>query len=74
MTKVSHYDVRVMTTCVGGLCQDLVLAARAVRTDRRFTIAAVLALGLAIGINNSVFTLINTARHKGTMDTMDTKP
>ena len=29
--------------------------------DRRFTMAAVMALGLGIGVNNSVFTIINMA-------------
>jgi putative ABC transport system permease protein len=46
---------------MSGLRQDVTFAVRMLLKDRRFTIAAVLALGLAIGVNNSVFTLINTA-------------
>ena len=41
--------------------RDLQFAARLLIKDRRFTIAAVLALGLGIAVNNSVFTLVNTA-------------
>jgi putative ABC transport system permease protein len=44
-----------------GVWQDVVFAARVLAKDRRFTVAAVLALALAIGVNNSVFALINTA-------------
>jgi len=44
-----------------GIRQDINFAARMLAKDRRFTAAAVIALGLAIGVNNSVFTLINTA-------------
>lgn len=46
---------------LGGISQDLAFAVRGLVRDRRFTIAAVAALGLAIGVNNSVFALINTA-------------
>ena len=41
--------------------QDVRFAARLLAKDRRFTVAVVLALGLGIGVNNSVFTVINTA-------------
>ena len=41
--------------------RDVQFAVRLLIKDRRFTIAAVLALGLGIGVNNSVFTLVNTA-------------
>ena len=40
---------------------DLRFAARMLVKDRRFTVAVVLALGLGIGVNNSVFTIINAA-------------
>ena len=40
---------------------DLRFAARMLIKDRRFTVAVVLALGLGIGVNNSVFTIINAA-------------
>ena len=40
---------------------DVTTATRALAKDRRFTIAAIVALGLAIGVNNSVFALINAA-------------
>ena len=40
--------------------QDVRFGARMLAKDRRFTIAAVLALGLGIGVNNSVLTIVNT--------------
>ena len=40
---------------------DARLAVRVLASDPRFTAAAVLALGLGIGVTNSVFTVINTA-------------
>ena len=40
---------------------DVRFAARMLAKDPRFTVAVVLALGLGIGVNNSVFTVINTA-------------
>jgi predicted permease len=43
------------------LWQDVRFAARLLAKDRSFTIAAVIALGLAIGLNTSVFAIINTA-------------
>jgi putative ABC transport system permease protein len=41
--------------------QDLRFAVRLLVKDRRFTIAASLALGLGMAVNNSVFAIINTA-------------
>jgi putative ABC transport system permease protein len=46
---------------MGGLWQDLQLAVRLLAKDRRFTIATVIALGLGIGVNTTVFSLINLA-------------
>lgn len=46
---------------MGGLGQDLRLAFRLLAKDRRFTIAAVVALGLGIGVNTTVFATINAA-------------
>jgi hypothetical protein len=43
------------------LWQDVRFAARLLVKDRSFTIAAVVALGLAMGLNTSVFAIINTA-------------
>ena len=43
------------------LWQDLRLAVRLLAKDRGFTIAAVVALGLAMGLNTSVFAIINAA-------------
>ena len=43
------------------LWQDVRFAARLLARDRGFTIAAVVALGLAIGLNASVFAIINAA-------------
>ena len=44
-----------------GLWSDFRLAARLLAKDRRFTLAAVIALALGIGLNASVFAIINTA-------------
>lgn len=46
---------------MGGLWTDLQLAVRLLAKDRRFTLAAVVALGLGIGLNTSVFAIINAA-------------
>jgi len=43
------------------ISQDVRFGVRMLAKDRRFTIAATLALGLGIGVNNSVFTIANTA-------------
>src|SRR5687768_11885168 len=44
-----------------GLAQDIRFACRMLAKDRRFTLAAVLALGLGIGVNTAVFGVINAA-------------
>jgi len=44
---------------VSDLWRDVTLAARLLARDRRFTAAAVVALGLGIGLNTTVFSLIN---------------
>ena len=41
------------------VAQDLRFAVRILAKDRRFTMAAVVALGLGIGVNNSVFAIID---------------
>ena len=41
--------------------KDVTFGVRMLAKDRQFTIAAVLALALGIGINNSVFTIMNAA-------------
>ena len=43
------------------IAQDVRLAIRMLAKDRRFTLAAVVALGLGIGVNTSVFGIINAA-------------
>ena len=43
------------------ITQDLKFGVRMLAADRRFTLAAVIALGLGIGVNNSVFTIMNAA-------------
>lgn len=43
------------------IAQDVRFAARVLAKDPRFTLTAVLALGLGIGVNNTIFTIINTA-------------
>jgi hypothetical protein len=44
------------------MLQDLRAAARVIAGDRWFSAAAVVALALGIGVNATVFTLINAAR------------
>ncbi len=44
-----------------GLAQDFQLAVRLLIKDRRFTSAAALALGLGIGLNTAVFSIVNAA-------------
>ena len=56
--KETHHDQRGLPA-VESLLQDLRFAVRVLGRDRRFTIAAVASLALAIGVNSSVFTLIN---------------
>jgi putative ABC transport system permease protein len=46
------------------ITQDVRFGARMLAKDRRFTAAAVLALGLGIALTNSVFTIVNTAMFK----------
>jgi putative ABC transport system permease protein len=48
-----------------GLLQDLRFAARLLVKDKWFTLVAVVALGLGIGVNNSVFTTVNAMVFKG---------
>lgn len=43
------------------ISQDIRFGIRMLAKDRRFTLAAVVALGLGIAVNNSVFTILNTA-------------
>jgi putative ABC transport system permease protein len=43
------------------ITQDLRFGVRTLAKDRRFTLAAVIALGLGIAVNNSVFTIMNAA-------------
>ena len=43
------------------ISQDVRFGVRMLAKDRRFTVAAVLALGLGIGVNNTVFTITNMA-------------
>ena len=50
-----------MTPGLSGLYQDVSFAIRMLVKDRRFTVAAVVALALAIGVNSSVFKLVNAA-------------
>jgi putative ABC transport system permease protein len=46
------------------ISQDVRFGLRMLAKDRRFTAAAVLALGLGIALNNSVFTIVNLAMFK----------
>src|SRR6266498_3252655 len=46
---------------VQDIAQDVRFAARLLGKDRRFTLAAVIALALGIGANNTVFTFIYAA-------------
>jgi hypothetical protein len=45
--------------------QDIRLAARLLVKDRRFTLVSLLVLGLGIGINNMLFTILNAHTIRG---------
>src|ERR1700694_623067 len=47
------------------LLQDLRFAARRLIKDRWFTLAAIAALALGIGVNSAVFTLVNAVLLRG---------
>ncbi len=47
------------------LVQDLTFSARLLTKERLFTCAAVMALGLGIGINNMLFTIVNASCIRG---------
>src|SRR5438034_2841550 len=48
-----------------GLWQDLRFAARLLVKDKWFTLVAVIALALGIGVNNTVFTFVNAVLIRG---------
>jgi putative ABC transport system permease protein len=58
--RMRYRDQRGLPS-VDGLLQDLRFATRLLTKDRRFTITAVVALALGIGVTNTVFTIVNTA-------------
>jgi putative ABC transport system permease protein len=47
------------------LMQDIRFAARLLAKDRRFTVVAVLVLGVGIGVNNMLFTILNAHTIRG---------
>ena len=51
----------ILPVFIGDLMQDVRFAVRLLASDRRFTAAAVLALGLGMGVTGSVFGVINAA-------------
>jgi putative ABC transport system permease protein len=57
--KEAHRDQRGLPF-LDTVTQDLRFALRLLVKDRRFTAATIVTLGLGIGVNNSVFALINT--------------
>src|SRR5260370_41247340 len=58
---LSREDARAVWTWRGveSLCQDAVYAFRTMRREPAFTVTALLALGSAIGLNTSLFTIFN---------------
>jgi putative ABC transport system permease protein len=62
-TMLAADEVRdaVLPAALRDAATDVRFALRLLARDRRFTVAAVLAIGLGIGVNGSVFALINAA-------------
>jgi putative ABC transport system permease protein len=56
---------RIVLPWLEGLSYDLRFALRGLRRDRAFTLAAIAMLALAIGLNVTVFTVMNTMLFRG---------
>src|SRR6266849_7518559 len=63
-SKDAHRDSRGLPW-LEGLFYDLRFALRGLRRDRAFTLAAIAMLALAIGLNVTVFTVMNTMLFRG---------
>ena len=63
-TKEVYRDQRGLPF-VDALAQDVRFALRLLRKDRAFTVNAVLVLGLGIGVNNMLFTILNAHTIRG---------
>jgi predicted permease len=63
----AHEDARDVwsLTWLRDFSQDVRFGLRVLAKDRRFTLAVAITLGLGIGVNNSVFTIVNTALIRG---------
>jgi predicted permease len=62
--KEAHRDLRALPL-LDALGQDVRFAVRMMRRHRGFALTAVLVLGLGIGVNNMLFTILNTHTLRG---------
>lgn len=62
--RMRHREARMLPG-LSGAAQDILFACRLLVRDRAFTITAALVLGVGIGVNNMMFTLIYSATLRG---------
>jgi putative ABC transport system permease protein len=64
VSKDAHRDARGLP-CMDGFFGDLRFALRGLQRDRAFTITAIVILALAIGLNTTLFAVMNTMLFRG---------